>query len=57
MNWKPSFAQCFVMSFGLALLGCGTAADSGNEVSSTAAQTSSDAADGTLVTLDLPGMT
>jgi len=57
MNWKPSLTRCFIMSFGLAMVGCGSATDSGNKVSSPVSQQSSEAADVTLVTLDLPGMT
>jgi len=54
MNWKPAFTRCCVMSFGLALVGCGSAADTASEVAS---QQSSVPVDATQVTLQLPGMT
>ncbi len=56
MNWK----HCFVMSASLALVGCGSATDPGTTAASPAApnsDTASGAANVTLVTLDLPGMT
>lgn len=56
MNWKPSLARCFVVSCGLALVGCGSAADSGSEVVTQPIAGAVDA-NVTLVSLELPGMT
>ncbi len=66
MNWK----RCFVMSCSLALVGCGSAVETSNQVSSTPAAPTSEPATSesvaetvaeptnvTLVTLELPGMT
>ncbi len=55
MSWKPSFSKCLVMLLGIALVGCGSAADNGTETTSTAAPSTATSA--TLVTLELPGMT
>jgi len=57
MNWKPNLARCVVMSFGMALVGCGSAAGPANEASTTSSQQSPVATNAALVTLDLPGMT
>ena len=57
MNWKPNLARCVVMSFGMALVGCGSTADTANEASTTSSQQAPTATNAALVTLDLPGMT
>ncbi len=53
MNWK----RCFVITCSLALVGCGSAADTSNDVSTSPAPPSSESAALNMVTLKLPGMT
>ena len=70
MNWKPGLLWCFLLTVGAAMAGCGAAADRATEGSTSAGSTSAAdnpgaeqtaettaAANFTLVTLDLPGMT
>lgn len=59
MRWIPSFSKCLVVLLGIALVGCGSAADNSTETTSTAAPStdSTAATSTTLVTLELPGMT
>lgn len=67
MNWKPDFLWCLLLTVGVIAAGCssGSVADStstdlGSSPSATpdgAASAEAGAADMTLVTLDLPGMT
>ena len=59
MNWKPDFLWSLLLTVGVAAVGCssGSVAESTSADSATTPVAGTDAADVTLVTLDLPGMT
>ena len=67
MNWKTNLAWCFLLTMGIAVVGCSAGSEADNSTDATSpptanadAQSTSDlptATNVTLVTLDLPGMT